>query len=137
VTPRDAHQAGRRHTAQGRERSRAPAGARSYRSESVALGDGARSIAGATAASRSSSPVKLRLVRYGLPGMIVGAGVIAICFATPTALIGGSGLVGAGLATALVSWFYRLGVEGDTVRDEEDWARRYFDRYGRWPDGRA
>jgi hypothetical protein len=132
---RDAHQTRRRHAAHGRDRSRAPAGARSYGPAGV-LGDGTRSVAGPPQAGHSRSPVRLRLLRYGLPGLIVVAGVVAMCFATPTALIGGSGLVGAGLATALVSWFYRLGVEGDAVRDEEDQARRYFDRYGRWPDGR-
>jgi hypothetical protein len=131
VVRRDPHQTKRRHTAHGRERSRAPAGARTYGRAGV-LRDVAAPPPPALRSPRS--PVTLRLLRYGLPALIVCAGVIAMCFATPTALIGGSGLVGAGLATALVSWFYRLGVEGDTVRDDEDRARRYFDRYGRWPD---
>ncbi len=78
----------------------------------------------------------LRFLRYGLPGTIVLAGAVTMCFATAPALIGGSALIGAGLATALVSWFYRIGVESDSVRDEEDRARSYFERYGRWPDGR-
>jgi hypothetical protein len=52
---------------------------------------------------------------------------------TQTSMIGGAGLIGAGLSVALISWLYRLGVEGDVAREEEDRARRYFSRYGRLP----
>jgi hypothetical protein len=130
MSSRDAHQARRRHASQGRERARPPEGARSYGTQ-VRVGDGVPAPA-----TSSRRPSALALLRYGLPALIVCAGIVAMCFGTPTSLIGGSGLVGAGLATALVSWFYRIGVASDAVRDQEDQARRYFDRYGRWPDGR-
>ena len=41
------------------------------------------------------------------------------------------------LSVALISWAYRIGVRGDADRDAEAQARRYFDRFGRWPDERA
>jgi len=60
-----------------------------------------------------------------------------MCFATTAAVVGGASLIGAGLATALISWLYRVGVAGDAARDEEEYARSYFERFGRWPDERA
>jgi hypothetical protein len=133
MAERDTHEARRRHSVHGRERSRAPAGARVYGQRNVL----ARGTDEPTEPrKRPPTPWFLRLTRYGLPGVITLAGVVAMCFGTPTALIGGSGLVGAGIATAMVSWFYRIGVESDAVRVKEDYARRYYARFGRWPDGR-
>jgi hypothetical protein len=60
-----------------------------------------------------------------------------MCFGTPTSLIGGGSLLGAGIATAMVSWFYRIGIQSDAVREQEERARRYYKRYGRWPEGRV
>ena len=130
---RDIHAARRRHSTHGAERSRAPVGARMY-GPSAPL---ARSAPGpAEPRQRRRTPWVLRFTRYGLPGLITIAGVVAMCFGTPTALIGGSGLIGAGLSTAMVSWFYRIGTESDATREREEQARRYFARFGRWPDGR-
>jgi hypothetical protein len=33
-----------------------------------------------------------------------------------------------------MNFLWRIGVTGDRERGEEDEARRYFDRYGHWPD---
>lgn len=63
------------------------------------------------------------------------AGIVAVCFGTPSSLIGGAALIGAGCAIWLVAWLYRVGVAGDETRDAEERARRFFDRTGRWPDG--
>jgi hypothetical protein len=79
------------------------------------------------------TPLILRFTRYGIPALAVAAGVVAMCFGTETSLIGGAGLIGAGLAIWLISWLYRIGVEGDRARDAEDRARSYFERNGRWP----
>jgi high-affinity Fe2+/Pb2+ permease len=65
--------------------------------------------------------------------VVVLAGIVAMTFGTQTSLIGGGGLIGAGLSVALISWLYRLGTESDEEREAEDRARRYFARYGRWP----
>jgi hypothetical protein len=79
----------------------------------------------------AASPL-LRFTRHGIPALIVLAGVVAMCFGSETALAGGAGLIGAGLATWLVSWLYRFGVSGDDARASEERARERFERTGRW-----
>jgi len=79
------------------------------------------------------TPPLLRFTRYGIPALAVLAGIIAMCFGTETSLVGGGGLIGAGIATWLVAWLYRVGVDGDRARDAEERARDYFERHGRWP----
>jgi hypothetical protein len=76
----------------------------------------------------------LLFTRYGIPALAVLAGIVAMCFGTQTSLVGGAGLIGAGLASWLIGWLYRVGVEGDSARDAEERARRHFERHGRWPD---
>jgi hypothetical protein len=85
------------------------------------------------AATAPPTPLVLRFTRYGIPALAVLAGVVAMCFGTETSLVGGAGLIGAGLAIWLISWLYRIGVDGDRARDAEDRARSYFERHGRWP----
>src|SRR5579862_3182022 len=111
----------RPHAARGPVRSRAP---RSLR--------GARDEHGPPPSPRAT-PAVLRFMRYGLPALAVLAGAISMAFGTTASLAGGAGLVGAGLAIWLVSWLYRIGVDGDGERADEERARRYFDRHGRWP----
>jgi hypothetical protein len=79
------------------------------------------------------TPALLRFTRYGIPALAVLAGIVAMCFGSETSLVGGSGLIGAGLAIWLISWLYRVGVEGDRAREAEERARRYYERNGRWP----
>jgi hypothetical protein len=86
----------------------------------------------ASAHDDASSPL-LRFTRHGIPALTVLAGVVAMCFGTDTSLVGGAGLIGAGIAIWLVAWLYRLGVQGDSARDAEERARQQFDRTGRWP----
>jgi hypothetical protein len=76
----------------------------------------------------------LRFTRHGLPALIVLAGVVAMCFGTEDSLVGGASLIGAGLASWLVAWLYRLGVSGDEARVKEERARERFERTGRWPE---
>ncbi len=45
------------------------------------------------------------------------------------------GFVGAGSSVWLTNVLWRIGVQGNTDRDEEEAARRYLARHGRWPDG--
>lgn len=54
-----------------------------------------------------------------------------------TSLEGGGALIGAGLSVALLNVFFRMGVEGDRLRDQEDAARTFFAAHGRWPDDPA
>ena len=76
----------------------------------------------------------LLAVRYGLPLAIVVAGfLVMVVGSSPSAVHGGLGIIGAGLAVGLLNVFYRLSV-GDKNRDAEDAARDYFDVHGHWPD---
>ena len=75
----------------------------------------------------------LRFTRHALPALVVLAGIVSMAFATPSSLAGGGALIGAGLAIWFASWLYRVGVDGDGTRAEEERARRYYDRNGRWP----
>ena len=92
-----------------------------------------RDPARAPAGVRATEPL-LRFTRHGIPALAVLAGIVAMCFGTATSLVGGAGLIGAGLASWLIAWLYRVGVQGDRARDAEERARRHFERYGRWPD---
>jgi hypothetical protein len=76
----------------------------------------------------------LRFTRHGLPALIVLAGVVSMCFGTEDSLVGGAGLIGAGAASWLVAWLYRLGVSGDDARAKEERARERFARTGQWPE---
>ena len=83
-----------------------------------------------------SAEAKLLLfVRYGLPLLIVVGGMVPLVLSdSKSAMHGSMGIIGAGIAVFLLSFFYRIGVSGERERDAEEEARRYFDRHGRWPD---
>ena len=77
----------------------------------------------------------LVFARYVLPALIVVGGlVLIVAGGDRSALHGGLGIIGGGIAVWLLSLFYRVGASGDVERDAEEEARRYFDRHGRWPD---
>lgn len=77
----------------------------------------------------------LAFVRYVLPAAIVAGGLVALVVGdSQSATHGGLGVVGAGIAVWLLSYFYRVGASGERERDAEEDARLYFDRHGRWPD---
>jgi hypothetical protein len=75
-------------------------------------------------------------VRYWLPAAILAAGVVLVVVrgGDETSLEGAAALWGAGLSVLLLNWLHRVGVAGDRAREEEDEARAYFERHGRWPD---
>ena len=72
-------------------------------------------------------------VRYVLPTAIVIGGVVVMALGSETDLEGGASIVSAGLAVYFLNWLFRIGARGDRERDEEDAAREYFARHGRWP----
>jgi hypothetical protein len=80
--------------------------------------------------------VVLNIVRVWIPVAILLAGVLLVIVrgGDETSFEGAAALWGAGLSVALLNWLHRMGVTGDTARDDEDEARAYFDRHGRWPD---
>jgi hypothetical protein len=80
--------------------------------------------------------MSMKWVRTWLPiGIIVAGFVLAAATGfSENGVEGGALLVAAGLSVWLLNLLYRVGVKGDREREEEDRARAYFDRHGRWPD---
>jgi hypothetical protein len=77
----------------------------------------------------------LVFVRYVLPALIVVGGIVPLLLIdSSSALHGSLGVIGAGIAVWLLSFFFRMGAAGERERDAEEAAREYFDRHGRWPD---
>ena len=77
------------------------------------------------------------IVRYGIAATLIVAGqVVLITSAGPRGAgwEGWSLFTGAGIAVLLLNLLYRMGVEGDSDREREEAARRYFDEHGHWPD---
>jgi hypothetical protein len=74
-------------------------------------------------------------VRYGLGWLMILGGVIVLIISP-----GGFGTegfsmaVGGGLSVLMLNWLFRIGASGDRERQQEEEARAYFDRHGRWPD---
>ena len=79
--------------------------------------------------------VGMLLLRYGIGGVMVLAGIILLV-ANPSGLgVDGFAMaVGGGLAVLLINFLYRLGVSGDKEREAEERARAYFDEHGEWPE---
>src|SRR3954463_11386483 len=78
----------------------------------------------------------MRFVRVWLPAAILLAGIVLVIArgGDETSIEGCAALWGAGLSVALLNWLHRIGVSGDSARAEEDAAREYLARSGRWPD---
>ena len=74
-------------------------------------------------------------VRYVLPAIVILVGVV-IVIVSPT-LLGLEGFVlfaAAGSSILLLNVLHRVGVKGEQERYDEEAAREYFDKHGRWPD---
>ena len=77
----------------------------------------------------------LIFVRYVLPSILTLAGLILIVIhPRGAALHGGLGIIGAGLAAFLFAFLAKVSMTGDTFRDTEEEARKFFDEHGYWPD---
>jgi hypothetical protein len=76
----------------------------------------------------------LLAIRYGIPLVLLVAGVVVTATAGRVGLAAGALFFSAGSAVLLLNVLYRIGVEGDKERDREEEAREYFDQHGRWPD---
>ena len=74
----------------------------------------------------------LNLVRYGIPLVLLVAGVVVGALADSVAAA--ALFISAASAVLLLNVLYRIGAEGDKERDKEESARAYFDKHGRWPD---
>jgi hypothetical protein len=76
----------------------------------------------------------MHAVRYGIPLVLLVAGVIVSATAGGVGIAAGALFFSAGSAVLLLNVLYRIGVEGDKERDTEQSARDFFDQHGRWPD---
>ncbi len=76
----------------------------------------------------------MHAVRYGIPLVLVVAGMIVSATAGSVGLAAGALFFSAGTAVLLLNVLFRIGVEGDKERDTEQEARNFFDQHGRWPD---
>jgi hypothetical protein len=77
----------------------------------------------------------LIVVRYGLGGAMVIAGIVMIVVNPGGFGVDGFALaVGGGASVLLINFLFRLGASGDREREREEEARRYFDEHGVWPD---
>jgi hypothetical protein len=81
------------------------------------------------------TPRSLLVLRYGIGGAMVLAGIILLVTNSGGFGVDGFALgVGGGLSLIMLNFLYRLGVSGDREREQEEDARTYLERYGYWPD---
>jgi high-affinity Fe2+/Pb2+ permease len=72
---------------------------------------------------------------------VVGAVMIVLGHASVStradtrSLLAGGGVVVVGIAVMvwMINWMFRMSVESNRDRDEEERAREFFDRHGHWP----
>ncbi len=78
----------------------------------------------------------LTFVRIWLPAIVTLAGLAVMIIGgfDEIALEGGAGIIGAGLSIWLMNVLFRVGLDNDRDRDEEDAARDFLDAHGHWPD---
>jgi hypothetical protein len=84
----------------------------------------------------TDEPIVLVLTRVWLPATIAVAGVIAIVLGHARTELAGAGVVllGTALIVWMINWLFRMSIESNREREQEEEARRYFDVHGRWPD---
>jgi protein-S-isoprenylcysteine O-methyltransferase Ste14 len=91
--------------------------------------------------------VILKLTRFWLPLAIAAAGVVLLVIGhgSYSQLVNthslesaaGVGLLIVALIVWMLNWLFRLSLRSNEDREEEERAREYFDRTGRWPEDDA
>jgi membrane protein implicated in regulation of membrane protease activity len=83
----------------------------------------------------------LTATRVWLPVAIAVAGVAAIVIGgtgshhhSPALAAAGVSLLIVALIVWMLNWMFRMSVQSNRDREQEERAREYFDRHGRWPD---
>ena len=85
---------------------------------------------------RGPTRVLLALTRVWVPVGIAVVGIVAIVIGggqDDIAAGAGVSLVIAALIVWLINWMYRMSVQSNLEREDEERAREYFDAHGRWP----
>jgi hypothetical protein len=76
--------------------------------------------------------------RHVLPLAIAVAGVVLIVIgharASNVSAAAGVSLIIVALIVWMINWMFRMSVQSNREREQEEEARNYFDRHGRWPD---
>jgi lysylphosphatidylglycerol synthetase-like protein (DUF2156 family) len=90
--------------------------------------------------------VLAQFTRRGLPLVIALCGIALIVLGGDTystlasarslETACGVALLIVALMVWMINWLFRLGVSSNVDREEEERAREYFDRTGRWPEDR-
>jgi threonine/homoserine/homoserine lactone efflux protein len=85
---------------------------------------------------RAGESFLLSVTRVWLPLTIAVAGVVAIVVGHARTPVAGAGVVllGTALIVWMINWMFRMSVESNRDREQEEEARTYFDEHGRWPD---
>ncbi len=90
--------------------------------------------------------ILLRATRIVLPVVIAVAGVALIVVGqatggatnthgrSSTIAAAGVALIIAAIIVWMLNWMYRMSVESNREREQEEAAREYFDRHGHWPE---
>src|SRR5438105_5519788 len=94
--------------------------------------DGGRFRRGALAATRIWLPVAIALA--GVVAIVLGRGRVSNSGDTRSVLsAAGVALLLVALIVWMVNWMFRMSVQSNREREQEEEARRYFDEHGRWP----
>jgi hypothetical protein len=98
----------------------------------------------ASEGSPTPGRIVLSLTRVWLPLAFAAAGVVLIVLGHASlstkddtrALLSGGGvaMLLIALIVWMINWMYRLSVDSNRDRDQEERNREYYDRHGRWPD---
>jgi hypothetical protein len=86
---------------------------------------------------RGAGGLVLAITRIWLPVGIAVVGIVAIVVGGgKDDIIAGAGvsLVICALIVWMINWMYRIGVQSNLEREDEERAREYYDVHGRWPD---
>lgn len=74
------------------------------------------------------------MVRYVFPAALLATGIVLVLLQTSDETVGlGVGLALGAMVVFLLNVFMRAGIRSQRDRDQEEEARRYYDRHGRWP----
>ncbi len=78
----------------------------------------------------------LWLTRYGIAVVVCLVAAVSMLVGgfTLVSVEGAAHLVGAGLSVWLFYWLLRVGLEGESDRDDEREARAFLMKHGHWPD---
>jgi hypothetical protein len=86
-------------------------------------------------AAGSVGGVLLALVRFGIPAVLALAGVLFLAFGDEDTRYDMFGMcLGAALALLFFTFLFRMGVQGEKERAQEEEARRFLVEHGHWPD---